>query len=166
VNILGVSAFYHDSAACLLRDGQVIAAAGEERFTRKKHDQGFPMNAIRYCLSEGGIGIADLDYLGFYDKPLVKFERILLTYIGTFPRSFRSFNKAVPLWLHQKLRIPAMIRKQTGYEGEILFGDHHMSHAASSFLVSPFEEAAILTLDGVGEWSTATQGVGPATTSP
>ncbi|HXI04369.1 MAG TPA: carbamoyltransferase [Candidatus Saccharimonadales bacterium] len=160
MNILGVSAYYHDSAACLMRDGRVIAAASEERFTRKKHDHSFPVNAVRYCLQEAGIGIDDVDYLGFYDKPLVKFERILLTYIATFPRSFRSFNKAVPLWLTQKLRIPHLIRSLTGFEGEILFGDHHMSHAASSFLVSPYEEAAILTLDGVGEWSTATRGVG------
>jgi carbamoyltransferase len=160
LDVLGISAYYHDSAACLLRDGAVIAAASEERFTRKKHDHGFPDNAIRYCLSEGRIQARDLDYVGFYDKPLVKFERILLTYIATFPRSFRSFNKAVPLWLTQKLRIPALIRKHMAYEGEVLFGDHHMSHAASSFLVSPFKEAAILTLDGVGEWSTATQGVG------
>ncbi len=163
MNILGVSAYYHDSAACLLRDGKVVAAASEERFTRKKHDHSFPVNAVRYCLAEGGLSISDVDYLGFYDKPLVKFERILLTYIATFPRSFPSFNKAVPLWLTQKLRIPGLIRKLTGYEGEILFGDHHMSHAASSFLVSPFEEAAILTLDGVGEWSTATRGVGRGT---
>ena len=160
MNILGVSAYYHDSAACLLRDGEVIAAASEERFTRKKHDHDFPDNAIRYCLQEGKISAKDLDYVGFYDKPLVKFERILLTYIATFPRSFASFNKAVPLWLTQKLRIPALIRNHLGYEGHILFGDHHMSHAASSFLVSPFKEAAILTLDGVGEWSTATRGVG------
>ncbi len=160
MNILGVSAYYHDSAACLFRDGKVVAAASEERFTRKKHDHAFPVNAVRYCLGAGGLGIGDVDYLGFYDKPLVKFERILLTYIATFPRSFPSFNKAVPLWLTQKLRIPGLIRKLTGYEGEILFGDHHMSHAASSFLVSPFQEAAILTLDGVGEWSTATRGVG------
>jgi carbamoyltransferase len=160
MNILGVSAYYHDSAACLLRDGEVVAAASEERFTRKKHDHAFPANAVRYCLSEAGLSIDDVDYLGFYDKPLVKFERILLTYIATFPRSFASFNKAVPLWLTQKLRIPSLIRTQTGYQGEILFGDHHVSHAASSFLVSPFEEAAILTLDGVGEWSTATRGVG------
>jgi carbamoyltransferase len=163
MNILGISAYYHDSAACLLRDGHVIAAASEERFTRRKQDHRFPANAVQYCLAEGGIGINDVDYLGFYDKPLVKFERIILTYISTFPRSFRSFSKAVPLWLTQKLRIPSLIRSQTGYEGEILFGDHHMSHAASSFLVSPFEEAAILTLDGVGEWSTATQGVGRGT---
>lgn len=160
MNILGISAYYHDSAACLMRDGEIVAAASEERFTRKKHDHGFPDRAIRYCLAEGGIQAKDLDYVGFYDKPLVKFERILLTYIATFPRSFLSFSKAVPLWLTQKLRIPGLIRQHLGYEGEVLFGDHHMSHAASSFLVSPFEEAAILTLDGVGEWSTATRGVG------
>jgi carbamoyltransferase len=160
MHILGISAYYHDSAACLLRDGEIVAAAGEERFTRRKHDHGFPENAIRYCLQEGKLSARDLDYVAFYDKPLVKFERILLTYIATFPRSFPSFNKAVPMWLRQKLRIPALIRKTLGYEGEVLFGDHHMSHAASSFLVSPFKEAAILTLDGVGEWSTATHGVG------
>ncbi len=160
MNILGISAFYHDSAACLLRDGEVIAAASEERFTRKKHDSGFPEHAIRYVLEEGGIEVGDIDYIGFYDKPLVKFERILLTYISTFPRSFASFRKAIPLWLKDKLWVPNTIRRRLDYDGEILFGEHHMSHAASAFLVSPFRRAAILTLDGVGEWATATQGVG------
>ncbi|HZI93400.1 MAG TPA: carbamoyltransferase [Patescibacteria group bacterium] len=160
MNILGISAFYHDSAACLLRDGEIVAAASEERFTRKKHDAGFPGNAIRYVLGEAGLTTKDIDYIGFYDKPLVKFERILLTYIATFPKSFGSFRKAVPLWLKDKLWVPNTIRKELDYDGEILFGEHHMSHAASCFLVSPFDEAAILTLDGVGEWATATQGVG------
>ncbi|HET6373904.1 MAG TPA: carbamoyltransferase [Candidatus Polarisedimenticolia bacterium] len=160
MNILGISAFYHDSAACLLRDGEIVAAASEERFSRKKHDHGFPANAIRYALGEGKVTMADIDYVGFYDKPIVKFERILTTYVSTFPRSFPSFLKAIPMWLKEKLWVPNKIRKELDYDGEILFGEHHMSHAASSFLVSPFEEAAIMTLDGVGEWSTATQGVG------
>ena len=160
MNILGISAFYHDSAACLLRDGEIVAAASEERFTRKKHDADFPANAIRYVLNEGKIQVRDIDYLGFYDKPLIKFERILMTYIATFPRSFGSFRKAIPLWLKDKLWVPNNIRKQLNYDGEILFGEHHMSHAASTFLVSPFRQAAILTLDGVGEWATATRGVG------
>jgi carbamoyltransferase len=158
--ILGISCFYHDSAACLLRDGEVIAAASEERFTRNKHDHEFPENAIAYCLREAGITADQLDAVGFYDKPFLKFERILYTYVSTFPRSFPSFIKAVPLWLKQKLWIPHLIRKNLGYEGEIFFIEHHMSHASSSFLVSPFEEAAILTVDGVGEWATATYGVG------
>jgi len=160
MNILGISALYHDSAACVLRDGEILAAASEERFTRKKHDSDFPLNAIRYVLGESGISIDDVDYVGFYDKPLVKFERILSTYISTFPKSFGSFRKAVPLWLKEKLWVPHTIHKKLDYDGEILFGEHHMSHAASAFLVSPYEEAAILTLDGVGEWATATQGVG------
>ncbi len=160
MNVLGISAFYHDSAACLLRDGEIIAAASEERFTRKKHDHGFPANAIRYVLSEAKVSIKDVQYVGFYDKPIVKFERILTTYVATFPRSFPSFLKAVPLWLKEKLWVPNTIRKELDYDGEILFGEHHMSHAASAFLVSPYKEAAIMTLDGVGEWSTATQGIG------
>ncbi len=160
MNVLGISAFYHDSAACLLRDGEIVGAASEERFTRKKHDHGFPSNAIRYVLSQGKVSMKDVEYVGFYDKPVVKFERILMTYISTFPRSFPSFLKAVPLWLKEKLWVPNRIRTELDYDGEILFGEHHMSHAASAFLVSPFREAAIMTLDGVGEWSTATQGVG------
>ena len=160
MNILGISAFYHDAAACLLRDGEIVAAASEERFTRVKHDSGFPGHAIRYALSAGGIQVADIDCIGFYDKPLLKFERILTTYVGTFPRSFSSFRKAIPLWLKDKLWVPNNIRKQLDYDGEILFAEHHMSHAASAFLVSPYKSAAIMTLDGVGEWATATQGVG------
>ncbi len=158
--ILGISCFYHDSAAAILKDGQLIAAAHEERFTRKKHDFRFPIHAIRYCLSEAGIAAKDLDYVGFYDKPFVKFERILYTYLATFPRSLPSFLKAVPLWIKEKLWIPQIIKKELVYDGPVLFAEHHMSHAASAFLVSPFHEAAILTIDGVGEWDTATYGVG------
>jgi len=160
MNILGISCDYHDAAACLLRDGRIVAAAQEERFTRKKHDQEFPAHAIRYCLKAGGIAAKDLDYVGFYDKPLVKFERMLSTYVATFPRSFASFHKAMPVWLRQKLWVKDRIRRELDYQGDILFGEHHQSHAASAFLVSPFREAAILTVDGVGEWSTATYGVG------
>ncbi len=160
MNILGISCFYHDSAACLIQDGRLVAAASEERFTRKKHDEGFPHQAIRYCLKAGRISEKDLDYVGFYDKPFLKFERLLSTYLSTFPRGFRSFSKAMPVWLKEKLWIPQMIRKELKYEGKILFTEHHLSHAASAFLVSPFREAAILTVDGVGEWATASYGVG------
>ena len=158
--ILGISCFYHDAAACLLKDGHIIAAAQEERFSRIKHDQEFPERAIKYCLKEAGIGINDVAYVGFYDKPMIKFERILYTYLATFPRSFPSFIKAIPLWLRKKLWIPHMIKKELEYEGEVLMIEHHMSHAASSFLVSPFEESAIITVDGVGEWATSTVGKG------
>jgi carbamoyltransferase len=160
VNILGISAFYHDSAACLIQDGRLVAAASEERFTRKKHDADFPANAVRYCLEQGGITSKDLDYVGFYDKPLLKFERILYTYLATAPKSYASFMKAIPLWLREKLWIPGTIRKQLDYQGQIIFAEHHESHGASSFLMSPYDEAAILTVDGVGEWATATMGVG------
>jgi carbamoyltransferase len=160
MNILGLSCFYHDSAAALLRDGDLVAAAHEERFTRKRHDSDVPKQAVDYCLAEAGIGIGDLDYVVFYDKPFVKFERILVTYLATFPRSLPSFSKAVPVWLKEKLWVPRVLQKQLDYDGEILFAEHHQSHAASAFLPSPYEEAAILTLDGVGEWATATQGVG------
>jgi carbamoyltransferase len=160
MNILGISCFYHDSAAALLRDGDLVAAAHEERFTRRRHDPEFPAHAARYCLTEAGIGVDDLDYVAFYDKPFVKFERILLTYLATFPRSLASYSKAIPIWLKQKLWVPAAIRKELGYGGEILFAEHHQSHAAAAFFPSPFEEAAILTVDGVGEWATATQGIG------
>jgi carbamoyltransferase len=160
VNILGVSAFYHDSAACLLRDGEIIAAAQEERFTRKKGDASFPRNAIRYCLTEGGIDALSLSYVGFYDKPLLKFERILETYLGVAPKGFRSFLKAAPLWLKEKLHMEKQIRDELGYDGVLQYAEHHESHAASAFFPSPFEEAAILTMDGVGEWATASMGVG------
>jgi len=160
MNILGISGLYHDSAAALLRDGDLVAAAHEERFTRKRHDPDLPKQAIDYCLREAGITTSDLDYVVFYDKPMIKFERILTTYIATFPRSLPSFSKAIPVWLKDKLWVPNMIRKALDYDGEVLFAEHHQSHAASAFLPSPFEEAAILTLDGVGEWATATEGIG------
>jgi len=163
-HVLGVSCFYHDAAAALLRDGEIVAAAQEERFSRKKHDQGFPVRAIRYVLREAGIDPERLDAVGFYDKPLLKFERMLSTYVATFPRSFGSFRKAMPVWLHEKLWVPAIIRKELKpYRGPIYFAEHHMSHAASCFLPSPFEEAAILTIDGVGEWATASYGIGKGT---
>ncbi|MBN1517137.1 carbamoyltransferase [Candidatus Sumerlaeota bacterium] len=158
--ILGISAYYHDSAAALLRDGELIAAASEERFTRIKHDQDFPVHAIRFCLDQAGVKIGDVDYVAFYDKPFVKFERLLATYVDFFPRGFASFFQAIPLWLKSRLWIKEHMLKELDYKGELLFGEHHMSHAASCFLVSPFEEAAILTVDGVGEWSTTTQGIG------
>lgn len=160
MNILGISAFYHDSAAALVRDGQLIAAAQEERFSRKKHDDRFPINAVRYCLKEAGISLDQVDYVAFYDKPFTKFERILLTYLDQFPKGFSSFMKAMPLWMKDKLWMKSLIRAELGYKGEVLFNDHHLSHAASAFLVSPYEEAALLTVDGVGEWSTSTWGVG------
>jgi carbamoyltransferase len=162
--VLGLSCFYHDSAAALLRDGVVIAAGQEERFSRKRHDSGFPHLAIQYVLHEAGIKAEDLDAVGFYDKPLLKFERMLSTYVATFPRSFASFRKAIPVWLHEKLWVPSIIRKELKpYAGPILFAEHHVSHAASCFLPSPFDEAAILTVDGVGEWATASFGVGRGT---
>ena len=163
-HVLGISCFYHDSAAALLKDGVVIAAGQEERFSRKRHDSGFPHLAIQYVLHQAGIKAEDLDAVGFYDKPLLKFERMLSTYVATFPRSFASFRKAIPIWLHEKLWVPSIIRKELKpYSGPILFAEHHMSHAASCFLPSPFEEAAILTVDGVGEWATASFGVGRGT---
>jgi len=159
--ILGISAFYHDSAAALLRDGDIVAAGSEERFTRKKGDSAFPTKAMEYCLKEAGIGLKDLDYVGFYDKPLLKFERILETYIGIAPSGFQSFLKAGPLWIKEKLYQDKSLRDSLGqYEGELYYAEHHESHAASAFFPSPFEEAAILTMDGVGEWATASFGYG------
>lgn len=160
INILGISAFYHDSAACLVRDGDVIAAAQEERFTRKKHDHRFPSNAVEYCLTEGGITPQELDHLVFYDKPWIKFERLLETYLAFAPAGLPSFLKAMPLWLKKKLWMDDLIRKEIGYDGDILYPEHHQSHAASAFFPSPFQRAAIITMDGVGEWSTASWGVG------
>ncbi|MBE7560872.1 carbamoyltransferase [bacterium] len=158
--ILGISAFYHDSAAALLADGEILAAAQEERFTRKKHDFRFPTHAARYCLSAAGIGPGDLACVGFYDKPFVKFERLLETYLAFTPVGLRSFLMSMPLWLKQKLWLPEVIGKELDYEGEVLFCDHHESHAASAFFPSPFSRAAILTMDGVGEWTTTSWGVG------
>jgi carbamoyltransferase len=160
--ILGLSAFYHDSAACLLRNGEIVAAAQEERFTRKKGDASYPSHAIEHCLKAGGVRAADLAYVGFYDKPLLKFERILETYLGVAPRGFLQFVKAGPLWIKEKLFLEDQIRASLGYDGPILYAEHHESHAASAFFPSPFEEAAILTMDGVGEWATASMGVGRA----
>jgi len=159
-DILGISAFYHDSAACLLRDGAILAAAQEERFTRQKGDASFPAHAVEYCLQAGGISTADLAFVGFYDKPLLKFERILDTYLGVAPRGFVSFLKAAPVWLKDKLFMDRQLRESLGYEGDVLYAEHHESHAASAFFPSPFDEAAILTMDGVGEWATASYGVG------
>lgn len=160
IYILGISAFYHDSAACLIKDGEIIAAAQEERFTRKKHDFAFPIQSIRYCLNEAGISAQELSFVGFYDKPFLKFERILTTYLSYAPWGLLSFLKAMPLWLKEKLYMKDIIREQLGYTGEILFTEHHESHAASAFFPSPFKDAAILTIDGVGEWATSSCGVG------
>jgi carbamoyltransferase len=160
MNILGISAFYHDSAACLLRDGEIVAAAQEERFTRKKHDDSFPKEAVEFCLQEAGISVADLDYVGFYDKPLVKFERILETYLSIAPKGLRQFLSAMPVWLKEKIWTRSNIRVNLQYSGPVLFSEHHESHAASAFYPSPFEEAAILTMDGVGEWATSSIAVG------
>ena len=161
MNILGLSCFYHDAAAVLIRDGQLVAAAEEERFTRKKHDPDYPAHAIRFCLRQGGIQAGDLDYVAFYEKPFTKFERILTTSLQTFPRSYKLFRESMATWLVDKLWVRQMIQPQLGVsKDQVLFVDHHLSHAASSFLVSPFDEAATLTVDGVGEWATATFGSG------
>ncbi|MBT3392289.1 MAG: hypothetical protein HN413_17975 [Chloroflexi bacterium] len=161
--ILGISCFYHDSAAALLDDGVLIAAAQEERFSRKKNDQGFPNQAIQFCLNKAGITSADLDYVVFYEKPLVKFDRILRTALGTFPRSWRTFSEAMIAWFDEKLWIKSLLMRELGVAADkILFTDHHMAHAASAFYSSPYDEAAIMTIDGVGEWATATMGQGKA----
>jgi carbamoyltransferase len=169
MDILGISAFYHDSAACLVRDGEIVAAAQEERFTRKKHDPGFPAHAIRYCLGEGGVSLADLRYIAFYDKPLLKFERLLETYIAFAPRGIASFLRAMPVWLKEKLFLKTLLQKELtalagGRKGPalppILFGEHHESHAASAFYPSPFDSAAVLCMDGVGEWATTSAWLG------
>ncbi len=159
-SILGLSAYYHDSAACLLVDGRIVAAAQEERFTRKKHDAEFPARAARYCLEAGGLAAEQLDHVAFYDKPLLKFERLFETYLEYAPRGFVSFRKAMPLWITDRLWISERIGKELGYGGRILFSDHHESHAASAFYPSPYEEAAVLTMDGVGEWATSSLGMG------
>jgi carbamoyltransferase len=161
MNILGISAFYHDSAAALIRDGEIIAAAQEERFTRKKHDHAFPTRAISYCLQEAGLTPDELDHAIFYDKPLTKFERLLETYLRYAPVGIKSFMMAMPLWLKEKLWMPDIIKGElAGYDGRVLFCDHHESHAASAFFPSPFKESAILTIDGVGEWTTSSWGIG------
>lgn len=158
--VLGISCYYHDGSATLVKDGKLVAAALEERFTRKKHDFSFPINAINYCLKEAGIKSDELDYVGFYEKPLLKFERLMAQHFEHFPSSFPGFLKAMPSWLVEKLRVPGQIRKKLKYKGEIIFLEHHLSHAASSYLVSPFDQAAILTSDGVGEWASCTFGKG------
>jgi carbamoyltransferase len=160
IHILGISCFYHDSAACLLRGGEILAAAQEERFTRIKHDPRFPRHSIRYCLEEAGISIQDVDFVVFYDKPFLTFERLLMSYLTVAPKGLRSWLEAMPLWLGQKLHIPRIVQRETGYEGEVLFTEHHEAHAASAFYPSPFREAGILTVDGVGEWATASYGFG------
>src|SRR3989338_5312459 len=158
--VLGISCFFHDSSAALLKDGIIVAAAEEERFTRKKHDNTFPINAINYCLKSQNITINEISYIGIYEKPLLKFERLLSQHLECFPLSFKTFISSIPAWFNEKLRIPKIIRKKLKYKGDVLFIDHHMAHAASSFLVSPFEKSAILTVDGVGEWTTTAYGLG------
>ena len=161
MNILGISAFYHDSAACLVQDGLIVAAAQEERFTRKKHDASFPKHAVEYCLAAGRVTAADLDHVAFYEKPLRKFERLVETYLAYAPAGFRSFQRALPLWMKQKLHLTrAFDAALPGYTRRYVFPEHHESHAASAFFPSPYQEAAVLTLDGVGEWATGTYGVG------
>jgi carbamoyltransferase len=167
MHVLGISAFYHDSAAALVEDGKTIAAAQEERFTRKKHDSEFPRNAIRYCLAEGGIKLSDVDLVVFYDKPFLKFERLLETYVAFAPQGFRSFKTAIPVWLREKLFQKDLLRRALeridpdfDWKGRLLFTEHHQSHAASAFYPSPFKEAAVLTMDGVGEWATTSCGIG------
>jgi len=168
VHILGISAFYHDSAACLVRDGEILAAAQQERFSRKKHDAGFPAAAISYCLAEAGIKLTDLDHMVFYDKPLIKFERLLETYLAYAPRGLRSFLAAMPIWLKEKLLLKDLLKKELSALGEVeqaalpglLFTQHHQSHAASAFFPSPFERAAVLCMDGVGEWATTSVWLG------
>ncbi len=162
MNVLGISAFYHDSAAALVSDGEIVAAAQEERFSRKKHDPRFPSAAIDYCLRERGLRPDDLDYVVFYDKPFIKFERLLMTYLATAPRGLRAFLQQMPMWLKEKLFMRNTIRKRMDYSGPIFFSTHHLSHAAAAFFPSPFEEAAIITVDGVGEWATTTCGRGSA----
>ena len=161
--ILGISCFYHDSAATLLKDGKIVAAAEEERFSRIKHDNAFPFKAVEYCLKSQNITIQDIAYVSFYEKPFLKFERLLFQYLATFPRSWRGFVKALPSWLTEKLRIPQLLKKKLKYKGEVLFMEHHLAHAASAFLPSPFKKAAVVTSDGVGEWTTTSFGVGEGT---
>ena len=159
-HILGISAYYHDSAACLVRNGEIVAAAQEERFTRVKHDPSFPSHAVAFCLREGGLAAGDLDAVAFYEKPFLKFERLLQTYLAFAPRGLRSFVTAMPLWIRHKLWMRDNIRKELGFAGRIVFPEHHESHAASAFFPSPFREAAFLTIDGVGEWTTTSWGTG------
>lgn len=158
--ILGISCYYHDSSAALIKDGTIVAAAEEERFTRKKHDSSFPVKAINYCLASQQITIADVSYVGFYEKPFLKFERVLSQHLEMFPWSVKTFLSSLPSWLNEKLRLPKILKKKIGWQKGIIFIDHHLAHAASSFLASPFNEAAIVTVDGVGEWTTTAYGLG------
>ena len=168
MRILGLSAFYHDSAAALTVDGQIVAAAQEERFTRKKHDSNFPSKAIDYCLSKAGIALGDIDYVAFYDKPFLKFERLLETYVAYAPSGFNSFRMAMPVWLREKLFQKDLLGRElkkaygNGFDAQkkLLFSEHHLSHAASAFYPSPFENAVVLTMDGVGEWATTSAALG------
>src|SRR5881396_1023918 len=167
MRILGISAFYHDSAAALLVDGRIVAAAQEERFTRKKQDASFPIHAIAYCLDECGIKLDDIDYVAFYEKPFLKFERLLETYVAFAPRGFRSFAMAIPLWMREKLFQKDLLRKKFrefspafDWQNRLLFTEHHLSHAASAFFPSPYDEALVLTMDGVGEWTTTSVALG------
>ena len=166
MNILGISAFYHDSAACLVQNGRIVAAAQEERFTRRKHDADFPRKAAEYCVAAGGIGFSDLDVVAFYDKPLLKFDRLLETYVACSPAGFKLFLMGLPLWLKQKLHLPRELDRglSHAYRGRYVFTEHHEAHAASAFFPSPYEEAVILTLDGVGEWTTGSIAVGRGNT--
>ena len=167
MKILGISAFYHDSAAALIDDGEIIAAVQEERFTRKKHDSSFPRHAIEYCLEAGGIALGDVDNIVFYDKPLLKFERLLETYLAYAPRGFQSFRMSMPIWIKDKLFQKSQLRKEfknyddsVDWDEKLLFSEHHLSHAASAFYPSPFEKALVLTMDGVGEWTTTSAAIG------
>jgi len=167
LQVLGISAYYHDAAAALVRDGAIVAAAQEERFTRKRHDSGFPSHALEYCLAEAGTGLADVDYVAFYDKPFLKFERLLETYVAFAPRGFESFRMAIPIWLREKLFLKDLLRRELkaydakyDWEARLRFSEHHLSHAASAFFPSPFEQAAVLNMDGVGEWATTSLAVG------
>jgi len=171
MKILGVSAFYHDSAAALVADGRIVAAAQEERFSRKKHDARFPVHAVRYCLQEAGLGLGDIDRVVFYDKPFLKFERLLETYLAFAPRGYQSFRMSIPLWLREKLFLKDLLEKEfkkleggNRWNGELLFSEHHLSHAASAFFPSPYEEAVVLTMDGVGEWATTSAAIGRGNT--
>ena len=171
MRLLGISAFYHDSAAALVEDGRIVAAAQEERFTRKKHDAGFPAHAIRYCLDAGKVDLDQIDHVVFFEKPLIKFERLLETYLANAPRGFQSFRMAIPLWIKEKLFQKPNLEKalrafaRSGkVDGKLLFAEHHQSHAASAFFPSPFEEAVVLTMDGVGEWATTSVSIGRGNT--
>jgi carbamoyltransferase len=160
MNILGISCFYHDSAACIVKDGIVAAAASEERFNRKKSSPVFPLNAINFCVQSANLSVADIDYIGFYEKPYLKFYRVLLSHLKAYPFSFRNFLETMPSWLDERLAMPLALKKELGYDGQVLFIKHHLSHAASAFLVSPFDKAAIMTADGLGEWAAMSLGAG------